>query len=177
MPTITQRVAGGRAGEREREDTGPIHPRALAASEQLGPLGSAVRRGRVRAGYPVLTGRPRDRRGARANPDVLAKKTLRQVADHTAEVIGRLTKKPAVIGHSTGGLLGQIIADRGLSAVTVAIDPGRSAAVLPPPISALRSSMPVLGSPLNWAARAQAALRDLPRGGAGRGADPWRPPT
>ena len=40
---------------------------------------------------------------ARANPDVLAKKTLRQVADHTAEVIGALDKKPAVMGHSTGG--------------------------------------------------------------------------
>ncbi|HWM13384.1 MAG TPA: hypothetical protein VNO56_02805, partial [Gaiellaceae bacterium] len=27
---------------------------------------------------------------ARANPDVLAKKTLKQVADHTADVIGKL---------------------------------------------------------------------------------------
>src|SRR5262249_21325548 len=51
---------------------------------------------------------------ARANPDVLAKKTLKQVADHTDEVIARLTKKPAVMGHSTGGLLAQIIADRGI---------------------------------------------------------------
>src|SRR5918992_976387 len=60
---------------------------------------------------------------ARANPDVFAKKTLKQVADHTAEVIGRLERKPAVMGHSTGGLLAQIIADRGLSTATVAIDP------------------------------------------------------
>src|SRR2546430_13767760 len=36
---------------------------------------------------------------ARANPDVFAKKTVGQVAAHTAEVIGRLTKKPAVMGH------------------------------------------------------------------------------
>ena len=64
---------------------------------------------------------------ARANPDVLAKKTLKQVADHTAEVIGGLDKKPAVMGHSTGGLLTYMIADRGLSAVSVAIDPGPSA--------------------------------------------------
>src|SRR4029450_10020430 len=40
---------------------------------------------------------------ARANPDVLAKKTLKQVADHTADVIGKLQQKPAVMGHSTGG--------------------------------------------------------------------------
>jgi pimeloyl-ACP methyl ester carboxylesterase len=86
---------------------------------------------------------------ARANPDVLAKKTLKQVADHTEEVIGRLTKKPAVMGHSTGGLLAQMIADRGLSAATVAIDPGPFRGVLPLPVSTLRVSAPVLRNPLN----------------------------
>jgi pimeloyl-ACP methyl ester carboxylesterase len=86
---------------------------------------------------------------ARENPDVLAKKTLKQVADHTAEVIGGLHQKPAVMGHSTGGLLAQMIADRGLSAVTVAIDPGPFRGVLPLPISALRASAPVLKNPFN----------------------------
>jgi non-heme chloroperoxidase len=81
---------------------------------------------------------------ARANPDVFAKKTLGQIADHTAEVIGKLDKKPAVMGHSTGGLAAQMIADRGLSAATVAIAPGPFRGVLPIPISALRSAMPVL---------------------------------
>ena len=86
---------------------------------------------------------------ARANPDVFAKKNLKQIADHTAEVIGRLKKKPAVMGHSTGGLLAQMIADRGLSAATVAIDPGPFRGVLPLPVSALRSAAPVLKNPLN----------------------------
>ena len=86
---------------------------------------------------------------ARANPDVLAKKKLKQVADHTEEVIGTLTKKPAVMGHSTGGLLAEMIADRGLSAVTVAIDPGPFRGVLPLPISTLRVSAPVLRNPFN----------------------------
>jgi pimeloyl-ACP methyl ester carboxylesterase len=86
---------------------------------------------------------------ARANPDVFAKKTLGQVADHTAEVIGGLKEKPAVMGHSTGGPLAQIIADRGVSAATVAIDPGPFRGVLPLPISALRSAAPVLSNPLN----------------------------
>src|SRR3954447_16261177 len=86
---------------------------------------------------------------ARAHPEVLAGKTLGQVADHTAEVIGRLTGKPAVMGHSTGGLLAQMIADRGLSAATVAIAPGPFRGVLPLPISALRSAAPVLANPLN----------------------------
>src|SRR5919204_2448070 len=86
---------------------------------------------------------------ARANPDVLAKKTLKQVADHTHQVIERLQKKPAVMGHSTGGLLAQLIADRGLSAVTVAIDPGPFRGVLPLPVSTLRVSAPILRNPLN----------------------------
>ncbi len=87
--------------------------------------------------------------GARANPDVLAKKTLGQVRDHTLEVIGGLRMKPAVIGHSTGGLLAQILAGRGVSAATVAIDPGPFRGVLPLPVSTLRVSAPVLRNPAN----------------------------
>jgi pimeloyl-ACP methyl ester carboxylesterase len=86
---------------------------------------------------------------ARANPDVFAGKTLGQIRDHTAEVIGKLDKKPAVMGHSTGGLLAQIIADQGLSAATVAIDPGPFRGVLPLPLSSLKSAAPVLANPLN----------------------------
>jgi pimeloyl-ACP methyl ester carboxylesterase len=86
---------------------------------------------------------------ANANPEVFAGKTVGEVADHFGEAIGKLAKKPAVIGHSFGGLLAQIIAGRGLSAVSVAIDPAPFRGVLPLPISALRSSGPVLSNPLN----------------------------
>jgi pimeloyl-ACP methyl ester carboxylesterase len=86
---------------------------------------------------------------ARAEPEVLANKNLAQVADHTADVIGKLSKKPAVMGHSTGGLLAQIIAGRGLSAATVAIDPGPFRGVLPLPLSALKAASPVLKNPAN----------------------------
>jgi pimeloyl-ACP methyl ester carboxylesterase len=105
------------------------------------------------AGYagitPVWPDDPETVEEARANPDVLAKKTLGQVAAHTTEVIGALEKKPAVLGHSTGGLLAQILAGRGLSAATVAIDPGPFRGVLPLPLSALKAASPVLKNPLN----------------------------
>jgi pimeloyl-ACP methyl ester carboxylesterase len=105
------------------------------------------------AGYAALTpvwpDDPETVEAARANPGVLAKKTIGQVADHTAEVIGQLQKKPAMLGHSTGGLLAQIIAGRGLSAVTVAIDPGPFRGVLPLPFSTLKVSVPVISNPLN----------------------------
>ena len=90
---------------------------------------------------------------ARANPEVLAGKTLTQIVEHTAEVIGELDRKPAVMGHSTGGLMAQLVADRGLSAATVAIDPGPLPGRAPVPLAALRSAMPVLKNPLNRAVR------------------------
>ena len=52
---------------------------------------------------------------AHAHPEVFAKKSVGQVADHVAEVIAGLDRKPVVIGHSFGGLLAQIIAGRGLA--------------------------------------------------------------
>src|SRR2546430_1327896 len=105
------------------------------------------------AGYAPLTpGWPDDPETveeANAHPEVFANKTVGQVADHYAEVIGKLDRKPAVIGHSFGGLLAQIIAGRGLAAVSVAIDAAPFRGVLPLPISALRSAFPVLGNPAN----------------------------
>jgi non-heme chloroperoxidase len=86
---------------------------------------------------------------ANAHPEVLADKTVGQVADHTEQVIRGLKRKPAIIGHSFGGLLAQILAGRGCSAATVAIDPAPFRGVLPLPISALKSAFPVLGNPAN----------------------------
>src|SRR5438876_1551896 len=105
------------------------------------------------AGYTALTpGWPDDPETvaeAKAHPEVFAHKTVGQVADHYAGVIGRLKKKPAVIGHSFGGLLTQIVAGRGLAAASVAIDPAPFRGVLPLPLSALRAAAPVLQNPLN----------------------------
>jgi non-heme chloroperoxidase len=106
------------------------------------------------AGYTALTpGWPDDPETveeAKAHPEVFAHKTVGQVADHYAAVIRQLEKKPAVMGHSFGGLLTQIIAGRGLSAASVAIDPAPFRGVLPLPISSLRSASPVLSNPANW---------------------------
>ncbi|CAM5241141.1 Alpha/beta hydrolase OS=Streptomyces alboniger OX=132473 GN=CP975_02655 PE=4 SV=1 [Streptomyces alboniger] len=83
------------------------------------------------AGYaPVaLTwpGEPATVAEARERPEAVAGKTVKMVADHLAGLIGTLERRPAVVGHSVGGLLTQILAGRGLSAVSVAIDPARGA--------------------------------------------------
>lgn len=105
------------------------------------------------AGYIALTpdwpGDPATVAEANANPAVMANKTVGQVADHFSALIAQLERKPAVIGHSFGGLLAQILAGRGQSAVTVAIDPAPFRGVLPLPFSALKASWPVLGNLAN----------------------------
>jgi pimeloyl-ACP methyl ester carboxylesterase len=106
------------------------------------------------AGYVALTpGWPDDPESvaeANANPDVFAGKSVGQVADHVEEVIRKLDRRPAVIGHSFGGLLAQIVAGRGLAAVTVAVDPAPFRGVLPLPVSALRSASVALSNPANY---------------------------
>jgi pimeloyl-ACP methyl ester carboxylesterase len=105
------------------------------------------------AGYIALTpGWPDDPdtvAEANAHPEVFADKTVGQVADHVEAIIRRLQQKPAIVGHSFGGLLAQLLAGRGVSAATVAIDPAPFRGVLPLPFSALRSSWPILGNPAN----------------------------
>jgi pimeloyl-ACP methyl ester carboxylesterase len=103
------------------------------------------------AGYVALTpdwpDDPETVDVARAEPEVLANKTLKQVANHTTAVISALDRKPAILGHSTGGLLAEMLAGRGMSAVTVAIDPGIFRGVLPLPLSVLRGVGPLLVNP------------------------------
>ena len=84
------------------------------------------------------------------DPEVFANKRIKQVTDHYADAIGQLKRKPAVIGHSFGGLIAQQLADKGLSAVTVAIDAAGFRGVLPLPLSELKSGAPVLSNPANY---------------------------
>jgi len=104
-------------------------------------------------GYTALTpGWPDDPatvEEANAHPEVMAHKTVGQVADHFDEIARGLQRKPVLVGHSFGGLLVQILAGRGLGAATVAIDPAPFRGVLPLPFSALKSAWPVLGNPAN----------------------------
>jgi non-heme chloroperoxidase len=86
---------------------------------------------------------------AKSHPEVFAHKMVQGVTDHYLAAISRLAKKPAVIGHSFGGLIVQKIADAGVSAATVAVDNAPIKGVLPLPISALKSAAPVILNPAN----------------------------
>jgi len=87
---------------------------------------------------------------ARLHPERFAHKRVRQVTDHHAELIGRLQARPALVGHSFGGLIAQRLAGMGCAAATVAIDPAPFRGVLPLPFTALRAAFAVLGNPANY---------------------------
>jgi non-heme chloroperoxidase len=99
---------------------------------------------------PVWPDDPDTVQEAKRDPEVFAHKRIKQVTDHYVDAIRQLKTKPAVVGHSFGGLIAQRIAGEGVAAVTVAIDPAPFRGVLPLPLSALKSSSAVLGNPLNY---------------------------
>ena len=100
------------------------------------------------AGYAPLTpdwpDDPETVEEARAKPGALARKTLGQIADHTTEIIRALDEKPVVMGHSTGGLLAQMLAGPGLSAAAGGIGPRVFSGVLPPAAPTPRRGGPLL---------------------------------
>jgi pimeloyl-ACP methyl ester carboxylesterase len=106
------------------------------------------------AGYSTIApGWPDDPEtveAARAHSERFAGKGVGAVTAHFAAAIGRLEAKPAVVGHSFGGLVTQKLAGMGLAAVSVAIDPAPFRGVLPLPLSALRAAFPVIGNPANY---------------------------
>ena len=158
MGTSTSSSAGGlTAVERaqiQRANVSGLHPVVFVHGLWLLP-GSWQRWAEAfeAAGYIALTpgwpGDPATVAEANANPDAMANKTVGEVADHFSTVISQLERKPAIVGHSFGGLLAQILAGRGQSHATVAIDPAPFRGVLPLPLSALKASWPVLGNLAN----------------------------
>jgi pimeloyl-ACP methyl ester carboxylesterase len=87
---------------------------------------------------------------AKHDPEVFARKRIAQITDHYVDAIRQLRMKPAVVGHSFGGLIAQRLAGLGIAAVTVAIDPAPFRGVLPLPAAALKSASAVIGNPANY---------------------------
>ena len=111
------------------------------------------------AGYPPVQpgwpDDPRHGRGGAREPAGVRGQDVGQIADHLAGVVGRLHRRPVIVGHSFGGLFTQILAGRGLATVSVAIDPAPFRGVLPLPVSSLKSARPVLGDPATAARRSR----------------------
>ena len=85
----------------------------------------------------------------REHPEAFAYKGIADVAAYHQAIVERLDRKPALIGHSFGGLLVQMLAGRGLAAVSIAIDAAPPRGVLPRRLAALKVSAPILTDAVN----------------------------
>lgn len=86
----------------------------------------------------------------RQDPSALAGLGLWEIADHYAAIIDGLDEPPILMGHSMGGLIVQMLLDRGYGRVGVAIDSATPKGIYRLPLSVLRSSRSVLSNPLNY---------------------------
>jgi pimeloyl-ACP methyl ester carboxylesterase len=106
------------------------------------------------AGYSTLApGWPDDPDNvaeARKRPDVFATQNVKRVGDYLTSVVDRLKEKPAIIGHSFGGMFAQRLAGAGRSAVTVAIDPAPYRGIWSLPLSSIKAALPALKNPANY---------------------------
>jgi pimeloyl-ACP methyl ester carboxylesterase len=104
-------------------------------------------------GYaPVAPGWPGDPATvelARANPDSIADHGIEEVTAHYAGLIGKLPAPPVIIGHSFGGMIAEKLLGEDLGVAAIAIDAAQIKGVLPLPLSALRSTLPVFKNPAN----------------------------
>ncbi len=96
---------------------------------------------------PAWPGKDRPIEAIRADPSVLLGIGIGEIADHYAQIIRALPEPPILIGHSFGGLIVQILLDRGLGTCGVAIDPAPPKGVFAFEPSAFRSLVSVL---LTW---------------------------
>jgi pimeloyl-ACP methyl ester carboxylesterase len=97
-------------------------------------------------GWPGID--DRDPADVRANPEALKGIGLKEIVDHYERVIRALPVKPIIMGHSFGGLITQMLADRGLGSAYVGVAPGQPAGISTLPLSTLWTGTPILSNPL-----------------------------
>jgi pimeloyl-ACP methyl ester carboxylesterase len=86
----------------------------------------------------------------RADAEELEGLGLEEIVDHHAELIGEFEEPPVLIGHSYGGLIVELLLDRGLGRAGVAISPAPPKGILVLPFSTLKAAAPALAHPSKW---------------------------
>lgn len=95
--------------------------------------------------WPNKEGTAKELRNKRPHDVALAKTTLTDVFTKYADFIQALPEKPIVIGHSFGGLITQLLVNRGLAAAAVAVHSVPPFGVIPYEFSFLKAGWRSLG--------------------------------
>jgi pimeloyl-ACP methyl ester carboxylesterase len=75
---------------------------------------------------------------------------LTEIVDHYEQEIRALDEPPVLIGHSFGGLIVELLLDRGLGRAGVAMSPAPPKGILVLPLSSLKAAAPALAHPSRW---------------------------
>jgi pimeloyl-ACP methyl ester carboxylesterase len=107
-----------------------------------------------KAGYNVLApswpGLEGEVEAIRKDPSALKGLKLKTVVDHYDRIIRKLDAQPILMGHSFGGLVVQMLVDRGLGSAAVLIDSAQTAGVPVLPLSTIRATLPILANPFSY---------------------------
>jgi pimeloyl-ACP methyl ester carboxylesterase len=83
------------------------------------------------------------------DPSPVVELTIPKIIERLEGIIAELASAPILIGHSAGGAFTQILLDRGVGAVGVAINSAPTEGVTVLPLSQLKSTFPVFKNPAN----------------------------
>ena len=83
----------------------------------------------------------------RADAEELKGLGITEIVDHYEEQIRALDEPPVLIGHSFGGLIVELLLDRGLGRAGVAMSPAPPKGILVLPFSSLKAASPALAHP------------------------------
>src|SRR4051812_27580741 len=107
-----------------------------------------------KAGYNVIApswpGLEGEVEAIRKDPSPLKRLKLKTVVDHYERIIRKLDAPPIIMGHSFGGLIVQLLIDRGLGSAGILIDSAPTAGIPVLPFATIRASFPILGNPFSY---------------------------
>jgi pimeloyl-ACP methyl ester carboxylesterase len=103
----------------------------------------------MRVVAPSWPGMDGDIADLRRDPSAVAGLGVTEIVDHYDRIIRALDRPPIIIGHSFGGLITQILLDRGVGAAGVAIDPAPVKGIFVLPFASLKSALPGLKNPFD----------------------------
>jgi pimeloyl-ACP methyl ester carboxylesterase len=107
-----------------------------------------------KAGYNVIApswpGLEGEVEAIRKDPSPLKRLKLKTVVDHYERIIRKLDTPPIIMGHSFGGLITQMLIDRGLGSAGILVDSAQTAGVPVLPFATIRATLPILGNPFSY---------------------------
>jgi len=147
LNTYTRR---SRRGNRRRSHSVDVHSRAWLSSGSWENFSEYFAHRGFDVSAPEWPRKHGDVEELREATDDIKGLGLTEIVDHYEEQIDALDGPPVLIGHSFGGLIVELLLDRGLGRAGVAMSPAPPKGILVLPFSSLKAAAPALAHPSKW---------------------------